>query len=124
MKDPFNQCAAQSPSRNIRCRPYGGRPPARSSARSGELAELFQWLPADQAADLAAEMPLRRNVESEVADVFIYLVSLARTLGIDLAAVAANKIESQRRKYPPETVRGLPGEAIRAAAVPVQADTA
>ncbi len=52
----------------------------------GELAELFQWLPADQARRLAGDEPLRTRAGEELADVLLYLVLLADVLGIDLAA--------------------------------------
>jgi dCTP diphosphatase len=40
----------------------------------GELAELFQWMPADDAVRRAATEPLRTRIGEELADVLIYLV--------------------------------------------------
>jgi dCTP diphosphatase len=37
----------------------------------GELAELFQWLPAEEAVDRARAEPLRARVGEELADVLI-----------------------------------------------------
>ena len=50
----------------------------------GELAELFQWLPEDDARDLAQHEPLRTRAGEEMADVLLYLVLLADVLDIDL----------------------------------------
>ena len=67
----------------------------------GELSEIFQWLPADEAAEIAGRHPLRRNVEDELADVLLYLVRLADVLGVDLGAAAEAKMMSNAVKHPP-----------------------
>ncbi len=72
----------------------------------GELAELFQWLPADEAVRRAAAEPLRRRVGEELADVLIYLVRLADVLDVDLADVARDKIAAAARRYPADSHRG------------------
>lgn len=66
----------------------------------GELAELFQWLPAGTAAKLASADPLRTRASEEMADVLLYLVLLADVLGIDLAAAAHAKLTDNARRYP------------------------
>lgn len=66
----------------------------------GELAELFQWLPAGTAAKLAAAEPLRTRASEEMADVMLYLVLLADVLGVDLAAAALAKLDDNARRYP------------------------
>ena len=67
----------------------------------GELAELFQWLPADDAAKLAAAEPLRTRAGEELSDVLLYLLLLADVLGIDLADAASAKLTANARRYPP-----------------------
>jgi dCTP diphosphatase len=67
----------------------------------GELAELFQWLPAAEARELAQHEPLRRRVGEEMADVLWYLVLLADVVGIDLAAAAQAKMDDSERRFPP-----------------------
>jgi dCTP diphosphatase len=67
----------------------------------GELAELFQWLPADQARDLAGQDPLHTRVGEELSDVLLYLVLLADVVGIDLGAAAHAKLTEADRRYPP-----------------------
>ncbi len=66
----------------------------------GELAELFQWLPAGTAAKLASGEPLRTRAGEEMADVLLYLILLADVLGIDLAAAAGAKLDDNARRYP------------------------
>src|ERR1700733_12451949 len=67
----------------------------------GELAELFQWLPAGDARRLAPAEPLRSRAGEEMADVLLYLVLLADVLGIDLAAAAQAKMSDSERRFPP-----------------------
>jgi dCTP diphosphatase len=66
----------------------------------GELAELFQWLPAGTAAELAQSQPLRTRAGEELSDVLLYLILLADVLGIDLAEAADAKLTAAAHKYP------------------------
>ena len=73
----------------------------------GELAELFQWLPADTAAQAVRDEPLRARVAEELADVLVYLVGLADQCDIDLHAAALSKIAASAAKHPIERTRGI-----------------
>ncbi|MHA3700647.1 nucleotide pyrophosphohydrolase [Jatrophihabitans sp. YIM 134969] len=66
----------------------------------GELAELFQWLPADRAKELAAADPLHTRVGEEIGDVLVYLLALADSLGIDATAAAIAKIDAAEGRFP------------------------
>jgi dCTP diphosphatase len=72
----------------------------------GELAELFQWLPAADARRLAQAEPLRTRTGEEMADVLLYLVLLADVLDIDLADAARRKLAAAELRYPPPAVSG------------------
>ena len=72
----------------------------------GEVAELFQWLPADRAAELAREDPLRRRAGEELADVLLYLVRLADVLDVDLGAVATSKLADSAERFDADDFRG------------------
>jgi NTP pyrophosphatase (non-canonical NTP hydrolase) len=72
----------------------------------GELAELFQWLPAADARSLAQGEPLRTRAGEEMADVLLYLVLLADVLGIDLAAAASRKMADSERRFAVDQVAG------------------
>lgn len=66
----------------------------------GELAELFQWLPAGDAAKLGRSGPLHTRAAEEISDVLLYLVLLADVLDIDLAAAASAKLTDAALRYP------------------------
>jgi dCTP diphosphatase len=72
----------------------------------GELAELFQWLPAADAQELAQHEPLRTRVGEEMSDVLLYLVLLADVIGIDLAEAAQAKMDDSERRFPPGLPKG------------------
>lgn len=72
----------------------------------GELAELMQWLPAEEARARLMTEPMRQRVTDEVADVLIYLVGLADQLDIDLGTAAHAKIERSAAKYPIDSTKG------------------
>ena len=73
----------------------------------GELAELLQWLPANNARELLHEEPLNTRVSEEMADVLVYLVGLADQCGVDLRSAALHKIEASAEKYPIEKNLGV-----------------
>lgn len=65
----------------------------------GELAELFQWLPADDAVTLVREEPRCEQVRDELADVLLYLVRLADVLEVDLREAAEDKMMKNALKH-------------------------
>lgn len=71
---------------------------------AAELLEPFQWLTEAQSHDLPPHK--REAVRQEMADVLIYLVSLANTLDIDLLQAAEAKLAINAQKYPVERARG------------------
>jgi dCTP diphosphatase len=73
----------------------------------GELAELYQWLPASDATELGAGEPLHTRTAEEIADVLIYLLVLADSLGIDLVDAATRKLAAARSRFPAETHHGV-----------------
>jgi dCTP diphosphatase len=66
----------------------------------GELSELFQWLPAGSARQVAAEEPLHTRVREELADVPLYLVRLADVLDVDLRTAAEAKFRPSSSTRP------------------------
>lgn len=72
----------------------------------GELAELFQWVPADRARVLFSEGERQRRAAEEIADVATYLIRLADTLGVDLAAAVLGKLAASRERFPAERFAG------------------
>lgn len=72
----------------------------------GELAELFQWVPADHAAEVFASPDRNRRAAEEMSDVLIYLIALSQALDIDLVAAAHEKLSAAERRFPVEGFRG------------------
>jgi len=72
----------------------------------GELAELLQWLPANEAAERIAREPLRQRMAEEMSDVLIYLLRLADVAGVDLAVAASAKLGDSRGRFPISEVYG------------------
>lgn len=71
---------------------------------AAELLEPFQWLTPEESIDLPEAK--REAVRQEMADVLIYLVSLANYLDIDLLQAAEDKLAINARKYPVEKAKG------------------
>ncbi|WP_020007898.1 MazG-like family protein [Salinicoccus albus] len=65
------------------------------SLEASELLENFQWISAEEGLEKN-----RKNIEEELADVFIYGLMLADDTGIDMQEAVLNKLEKNRRKYP------------------------
>lgn len=62
---------------------------------ASELLENFQWKSSEQAVREKS-----KNIEEEMADVFLYLLLLSNELGIDLEKAAIDKIAKNAAKYP------------------------
>ncbi len=74
------------------------------SIEAAELVELFQWMTTEEASERAkSDETLRGEIADEMADVFLYLLSMANALNIDLAKSTFAKIEKNNIKYPVET---------------------
>lgn len=71
---------------------------------AAELLEPFQWLTPEQSLNLPPDK--REAVRQEMADVLIYLVSLANCLEIDLLRAAEDKLAINAAKYPVDKARG------------------
>ena len=76
----------------------------------GEVAELLQWLPADEAAKMADQGPLNARLGEEISDVLIYLVRLADVCDIHLPEAVARKMESSEARFPSDQVLGTAPE--------------
>ncbi len=67
------------------------------SVEVAELAEIFMWLNEKQATSLKKE---KLNAASEeIADIFLYLLRLSDTLGIDLIEATDEKMKKNIEKY-------------------------
>ena len=73
----------------------------------GELAELFQWVPAQDAVSRFSAPDRKASVAEEMADVLVYLVCLADVLGVDLGEAARSKLAASHVRFAADTVRGV-----------------
>ncbi len=73
------------------------------SVEASELLELFQWR--SEMAPIDEEM--RQDLESEIADVFSYLLLLCDKTGIDLIQATNKKIDLNEQRFPADASRGV-----------------
>jgi len=74
------------------------------SVEASELLEPFQWLVTGDKQELGDKK--YEAVRHEMADVFLYLISLAEKLDVNLREAVLEKLEINRAKYPADKVRG------------------
>lgn len=73
----------------------------------GELAELFQWIPADGALEEFAKPERKQRAAEEISDVLIYLLRLADVLGVDLSEAGPAKLANSRSRFAATTFDGV-----------------
>jgi dCTP diphosphatase len=76
------------------------------SGEVGELNDIFQWLTLDQSEKSNLSESQLKDIEEEVADVFLYLLRIADKLDINLEDVALKKLEINKEKYPISLAKG------------------
>jgi dCTP diphosphatase len=72
---------------------------------AAELLERFQWLTDEQAAVALQDEEKLAAVAEEMADVFIYLLSLANTLDVDVSEAVLGKLERNEGRFPADEWR-------------------
>jgi len=73
---------------------------------AGELLELTQWKSETDFESEARNEAMRQRLAEECSDVLLYLLLIAERAGIDIQAVAAQKIAANEIKYPVSKARG------------------
>lgn len=76
----------------------------------GELAELFQWIKADEAVTHFNDPERKLRAAEEISDILIYLLRLADVLGVEVAEAASAKLDQARRRFAPSEFAGLAPE--------------
>ena len=71
---------------------------------AAEMVEHFQWLTEEQSCNLSPGK--LAEVEQELADIQVYLISLAEKLKLDLISAVEKKLVLNAQKYPADQVRG------------------
>lgn len=70
------------------------------AGEAGELVAEFQWLTPEESVSESMTVAQRSAIESEMADVFIYLLRLNDVLAVDLAAAAMEKLKINETRFP------------------------
>jgi NTP pyrophosphatase (non-canonical NTP hydrolase) len=73
---------------------------------AAELMEAFQWLTEEEAARAVEDEEMRTAVIDELADVLIYVLSLANALEVNVSAAVLQKVERNAHRFPVEVWRG------------------
>ncbi len=73
---------------------------------AAELLQLFQWTKPEETEQFKNKPSKMQRIKEELADVVIYCLSMANTLNIDLTTAILEKIEQNKKKYPPEQYQG------------------
>lgn len=71
---------------------------------AAELQEIFLWQTSEDSRKPSVDD--RRRVESELADIYIYLTYLCRELDVDILQSVENKLIENESKYPVDKSRG------------------
>ena len=73
---------------------------------SAELMEIFQWRTTNESLSSELIEKKRDQIEDEVADVMIYLLSFVNVCNVDLQSAVIKKIERNKTRFPIEKVKG------------------
>ncbi|MDG6973395.1 MAG: nucleotide pyrophosphohydrolase [Nitrososphaerota archaeon] len=76
------------------------------SIESSELEELFLWKDAEHVKKMPKDKEQLQRIKEEMADIGIYLLSLANVLGVDLSDGVAEKLAKNSKKYPIDKSKG------------------
>ena len=71
------------------------------SVEVSELVEVFQWMTAEESANVMRDQKFADAVKDELADITLYLVRLSSILKVDLLAEANAKIDRNKKRFPP-----------------------
>jgi dCTP diphosphatase len=77
------------------------------TVEAAEVLELTQWHTSDKSIDIQHDSILRGKFESEIADVFIYLLLLCDKMKINPIKSAHKKIISNEQRYPISKAKGV-----------------
>jgi len=72
----------------------------------GELAECYRWLNEKEISIIHTDLDKKKKVEEEIADIMVYLLTLAYKTNIDIVKVIEEKLEKNKKKYPVEKAKG------------------
>ncbi len=78
----------------------------------GELADCYRWLSDEEMSEIHTNPEKKKRVEEEIADIIMYLITLAYKTDIDILKAVEDKLEKNARKYPIEKSKGVHSNPI------------
>ena len=76
------------------------------SIESSELEDIFLWKEDISTSRVKKNKKQFSRVKEEIADIFIYLLSLSNVLGLDISKAVVEKLGQNARKYPVAKSKG------------------
>ena len=73
---------------------------------AAELMEELQWLTSEESRRLGEDEEKLVRLGEEQADIVIYVLSFANSLGVDISTAVKDKLVKNARKYPEGQYRG------------------
>jgi NTP pyrophosphatase (non-canonical NTP hydrolase) len=73
----------------------------------GELADLYRWLSPEDIKQLEQDPEKKKAVEEELADIFMYLLTLCYVTNTDIEQAVLQKLEKNKKKYPVDKIKGI-----------------
>ncbi len=70
------------------------------SLEANELLEHVQWLSIEEIEELIKNPKNKEEMQDEIADIQIYLLSLCNCIDVDLSTAVHQKIQKNKQKYP------------------------
>lgn len=67
---------------------------------AAELLQLFQWIKPEESSHFRSNSAKVRKIKEELADVFVYCLTMANSLDIDVTSAVVRKIRQNEKKYP------------------------
>lgn len=77
-----------------------------------ELMEHFQWITVEASREIVHDPAHREDISDELADCLSYILAIANTANIDLAAALEAKMKKNAQKYPADQCRGKYRSAV------------
>jgi len=76
------------------------------SIESAELLEKFQWKNNHEVDELLKNQEELQEIKDEIADIQIFLLSLANRLDLDISQIVTDKLKKNKKKYPVHKAKG------------------
>lgn len=78
----------------------------------GELAECYRWLSDEEITNIYNCPEKKLKIEEEIADVLVFLLTLADKSNIDVVEAVQKKMKKNALKYPVEKMKGIHSNPI------------